>query len=397
MPKEDFRTRLGREGLNSLLRDPRYFNADDPEHKQVVGMVARAFELVFDETPVNRRQRGRPEPDAFTRTLEQRVGDEAGLDRLPRDERAGLGRELLVRALKDDGVKLPGDVPERQPPPPGPLARLGAPTDAQRRTASARPPTERPATRRLVSTLLSDGERPDTTNADPKGDQLVQGITNPMPPDPNPLARARPKPRHMMLPPSHDENGLLRGRFIDFIGRDEVEGFLPYTYGDADLSQPRRRVTDKTGALGNRTIGYGFNLDQPGAKMMVEAAGLNFSNLRSGKVEIDEDDATALAMQVADMRARSLVNRFENDLHKLDLDQWVVLLSLAYNSPKLIGPGITQAVREQDMKSAVWEIVCNSGGPENRRALEAAMFSGVSVSAIKRNKDCSKGRPTPLR
>ena len=48
MPQDDLRTRLGREGLNSLLRDPRYLNADNPEHKRVVAMVARAFELVFD-------------------------------------------------------------------------------------------------------------------------------------------------------------------------------------------------------------------------------------------------------------------------------------------------------------------------------------------------------------
>ena len=34
-------------GLNGLLRDPRYLDADDPEHKQVVDMVARAFEPVF--------------------------------------------------------------------------------------------------------------------------------------------------------------------------------------------------------------------------------------------------------------------------------------------------------------------------------------------------------------
>ena len=122
------------------MRDPRYFNAGDPEHKQVVGMVARAFELVFDETPANRRRLGRAEPDAFTRTLERRVGDEAGLDRLPRDERAGLGRELLVRALKDDGVKLPGGVPERQPPPPpGPRPALEVVDHAEGRSADAGP------------------------------------------------------------------------------------------------------------------------------------------------------------------------------------------------------------------------------------------------------------------
>ena len=200
-----------------------------------------------------------------------------------------------------------------------------------------------------------------------------------------------------MLPPSHAQNTLLGDRFIRFIEKDEVEGFLPYTYGDADPSQPRKRVTDKTGARGNRTIGFGFNLDQAGAKEMVEAVGLNHSDLLSGRVEIDETQARELAMQVADKRARSLVNRFENDLHKLNLDQWVVLLSLAYNGPKLIGPGITQAVREQDTQSAIWEIVCNSGGPEDRRALEASIFSGTSVSEIKRNKDCNKGRPTPLK
>ena len=90
---------------------------------------------MFDETPESRRHLGRPEPDVFTRTLEQRVGDEAAERRLPRAERAGLGRELLVRALKQDGVKLPSDILEREPPPPGPLARLGAPAGSPRLNA----------------------------------------------------------------------------------------------------------------------------------------------------------------------------------------------------------------------------------------------------------------------
>ena len=197
MPKEDFRTRLGRAGLNSLLRDQRTLNADDHEHKQVVGMVARAFELVFDETPANRRQRGRPEADAFTRTLEQRVGDEAGLDRLPRDERAGLGRALLVRALKDDGVKLPSDVPEREPPPPGPfpeLARANAASTSNGSTPSAIPPAARALTRPLASRQLLDGS--DGVNRLSDSVALAQAARDD--PELNPTQRARPKerPRH---------------------------------------------------------------------------------------------------------------------------------------------------------------------------------------------------------
>ena len=181
---------MGCEGLNNLLRDPRYLN-DDPEHKRVVAMVGRAFELVFDETPENRRRLGRAEPDAFTRTLEQRVGDEAGLDRLPRDERAGLGRELLVRALKDDGVKLPGGVPEREPPPaPPPLARLGAPTDAQRRNASARPQAER----RPARTLLADGEGPDDLAGVSGNDRVASRHQEIQVAQGRPIAPPRPRP-----------------------------------------------------------------------------------------------------------------------------------------------------------------------------------------------------------
>jgi hypothetical protein len=39
--------RLGRAGLDALMRDPRYFDPDHPEHGQVVDLVRRGFEIVF--------------------------------------------------------------------------------------------------------------------------------------------------------------------------------------------------------------------------------------------------------------------------------------------------------------------------------------------------------------
>jgi hypothetical protein len=45
---EPFRTRIARAGLTSLMRDPRYNDANEPEHGALVDLVQRGFQMVFD-------------------------------------------------------------------------------------------------------------------------------------------------------------------------------------------------------------------------------------------------------------------------------------------------------------------------------------------------------------
>ncbi len=48
-PARDRRQRFGKSALNSLMRDPRYFDGTHKEHSAMVDLVRRGFELVFDE------------------------------------------------------------------------------------------------------------------------------------------------------------------------------------------------------------------------------------------------------------------------------------------------------------------------------------------------------------
>ncbi len=56
MPKHPFRTRIARAGLDSLMADRRYFDADHPEHGAMVDKVQRGFQMIFDE-PKERTRR----------------------------------------------------------------------------------------------------------------------------------------------------------------------------------------------------------------------------------------------------------------------------------------------------------------------------------------------------
>ena len=49
MSIHDKRTSVGRAGLMSLMGDPRYTDADHPEHDMVVDMIRRGFEMVMGE------------------------------------------------------------------------------------------------------------------------------------------------------------------------------------------------------------------------------------------------------------------------------------------------------------------------------------------------------------
>ena len=222
MPQEDFRTRLGREGLKSLMRDPRYLDGTHPEHKRVVAAVTRAFELVFDEAPARRADGGGSEAGPFARTLEMRGVEEARVSRLPGTQRARLGRTVLLDTLEADGVDLPDGLRDSQPGPNGPLARLGAPAGAQRLNASTRPQAERP-TRRLARTLLSEDESREGPAEVPQSAQVpkVRPRRPPKPVRRDPTENARPKRKpklFMLLPPKHPDSVAAWNEFLAFIG-----------------------------------------------------------------------------------------------------------------------------------------------------------------------------------
>ncbi len=112
MPKHPFRTEIARAGLESLMADPRYFDADHPEHRSMVVMVQRGFQLIFD-SPGDRGRRNpalsgpAPRPGLLDGVLRDKAPDRDGFEDAPTAERQRQGRGVMLAALKADGFPLP--------------------------------------------------------------------------------------------------------------------------------------------------------------------------------------------------------------------------------------------------------------------------------------------------
>ena len=133
-----------------------------------------------------------------------------------------------------------------------------------------------------------------------------------------------------------------------------------------------------------RTIGYGFNLDEPTNRALYKNAlkktDKDFDALRNGTTALSQGDARILFEASAGQAERLITNRFGD----VDLKgfQRLALVSLAYNSPSLIGPNLTKALKKGDLEGVDHEIRNRSNlykikGITTRRILEANMFKGM--------------------
>lgn len=136
-------------------------------------------------------------------------------------------------------------------------------------------------------------------------------------------------------------------------------------------------------SLKRRTIGYGFNLDDPGNKVMAKKVlGLDdrgYDAIRTGKRNITQREARSL-FEAAVSGAEAVVTNRLRDV-PLNSHQRIALVSLAYNHPNLIGPKITAALKSGDANGVLNEIRNNSNrykikGIQSRREREARMFAG---------------------
>jgi hypothetical protein len=109
------RARLGRAGLDSLMRDARYWDADHPEHEALVDLMRGGFDLVFGTPPVVPSAPGggrRSSGTVFDESFDRLVADENGLGDLPTHEREALGRSVILDALRKMGHGLPAGFEE---------------------------------------------------------------------------------------------------------------------------------------------------------------------------------------------------------------------------------------------------------------------------------------------
>ncbi len=82
---------------------------------------------------------------------------------------------------------------------------------------------------------------------------------------------------------SNDYHDTYSPEEVDNIAKEE--GFRDKVYSDT---------------TGNNTIGYGTNLDRPGARNDVEAIGLDYNNLLNGKDAISRENARSLMLNDVD-------------------------------------------------------------------------------------------------
>ena len=97
MSIHDSRDSIGRAGLMSLMGDPRYTDADHPEHDMVVDMIRRGFEMVMGEA----------DAAGFTTLFQNAAADGQRIDLMNSDARAAFGRGLLLQAIKGEGFTMP--------------------------------------------------------------------------------------------------------------------------------------------------------------------------------------------------------------------------------------------------------------------------------------------------
>lgn len=157
--------------------------------------------------------------------------------------------------------------------------------------------------------------------------------------------------------------------------------------GPEAAEQEEFNVYKDTG--GKRTIGHGFNLDAPGQyELMKKTLGLSpeeAKDIYTGQGSISKEQAEKLFNISANKAERELEKKVGPALSKLNPNQRAALVSMMYNSPKLIGPKILNALKSGNYDEVArligvtsdWQAEQHPGLPIRRRN-EADLFSGSS-------------------
>ncbi len=171
-------------------------------------------------------------------------------------------------------------------------------------------------------------------------------------------------------------------RRYDFIAGSEAIKRRAYDDATGGYMRPG------AGAKGNVTVGVGFNMDRPDAKdVMSHALGFDdatFQSVYSGQRALSDLEVRKLFEYTAEEAESIVTNKLGKDV-PLKEHQRLALVSLAFNSPSLIGPRIVDAIKNNKTVAALKEILFNSNrrrsaGLARRRYREAHMFNGPSAS-----------------
>lgn len=144
---------------------------------------------------------------------------------------------------------------------------------------------------------------------------------------------------------------------------NEFEGFSPEVYKDQK---------------GIDTVGTGISLRSPSSSKAMEEL-----DIVPKENTFKEEDLERIKNNVIEQK-KELLNRIKSQSFpqkELKENQEAALLSLAYNSPQLLGPNLRQRLNENDDLGAMREILLNSNkenspGLQLRRVKEAELYGG---------------------
>lgn len=186
------------------------------------------------------------------------------------------------------------------------------------------------------------------------------------------------------------------GKYVDELYREAADRHGWSVHDNKDSSYKRERFDFISGLEGFRkstykdtkgisTIGYGFNLEDTAnrrlAKDVLGWSDKEYNAVLNGKQAITKDEAQVL-FDAAVAEAEKIVRSRTKGL-KLTKHEHLALVSMAYNSPSLIGRDLLKALKSNDREAAVQEILYKSNrsktpGLAHRRYMEASMFVGMA-------------------
>ncbi len=148
----------------------------------------------------------------------------------------------------------------------------------------------------------------------------------------------------------------------------EVEGESPEVYQDS------KNIP---------TVGKGISLRSVASQDVLKSLGYNPEKVKKGQKSVKAKDLAKAEDMILSQKEKLLDNMQSSSFPNAQLNdaQRAALLSLAYNSPKLIGSNLRESLNKGDEIEAMKEIALRSNkdkmpGVSYRRLKEAEMFGG---------------------
>lgn len=140
------------------------------------------------------------------------------------------------------------------------------------------------------------------------------------------------------------------------------------------------------------TVGHGANLQSPEVEGHLDEMGIDKEKVLTGQDTLNPEEAALLQQKQIEDKKQFLENVRKKDFPnaKIESNQYDALLSMAYNSPQLIGPQLRTLLDQNKPQDVAKEILLRSNknkepGIQKRRIQEAEMYSGKDFPNVINN------------